>query len=1205
MNLLLVDSTVNDYEVFVNSVNANTTPVVYFPNTTRQELLAALNGPIERIAVVSHTHTFIERESLFSDSNVELFRTIIETHQVKHIDYLACNTLQNPEWSEYFKKIPCVIGASNDETGNLKYGGDWIMESTSEDIEAIYFTQSIEYYQYLLSDPFHTIIIKDGLLYGTGRNNFGQLGVAQDDVDNRTILTPMLNDTGKTPKSISCGRFHTIVLMTDGTLYGTGYNSNGQLGVAQDDVDDRTILTPMLNDTGKTPKSISCGVFHTIVLMTDGTLYGTGNNSNGQLGVAQDDVDDRTILTPMLNNTGKRPKSISCGQTITFVLMTDGAIYGTGENAFGQLGVAQDDVDDRTILTPMLNNTGETPKSIATGGVHTIVLMTNGAIYGTGYNAYGQLGVAQDDVDNRTVLTPMLNDTGKRPNSISCTARSTFILMTDGALYGTGYNAFGQLGVAQDDVDNRTVLTYITDSVTNVADMIKYLHVIGISLTYNFTGPFLFTLPVFGDYTDIDWGDDTYGTSSDTQHQYDTGGIKTVVVTGSNLRLSHGDGTGLRNTACTYLTSCDAFSGASSFEFAFAGCSNLESVPTELPSSITNMAGMFYGASAFNQDIGEWNTSKVETMYQMFNGATAFDKNIGIWDFSTVGELHEMFDNSGLSTDTYDAMLTSLNANESLTTRLLSGPLTIGVAGLTYTNITDHDDLVGKGLSFDGDAISLISLTYNFPGPFLFTLPVFGDYTDIDWGDDTHGTSSDTQHTYETGDTYTVVVTGSNLRLIHYNNTARTYLTSCNNFSGVISLENAFYGCSNLVSVPAELPSSITNIKEAFRDASKFNRDISGWDTSNVTDMEQLFRNASAFNQNIGTWNFTKVEDLNYMFDYSGLKTSTYNAMLTSLNANESLTTRLQSTELPTLTIGVVGLTYTNTTDRTELFGKGLSFDGDEQLVYNISDGILTSVTVTNLDTYDLSDLDITSVGTAFQGLGLSSITFPSTLTTIEGYAFYNCTSLSSLTFPSTLTTIGGDAFYGTLIETINLSSTGITTLSENQFNGMSHLKTIDLSYTSSLSSINFGGLTVETVTLNGSGLTTIGSSAFANCTSLSSIILPSSLTSIVNKAFRDCDSLTTVTFTNPIGTNVTIGDYAFQNCELLSTVTFPPNLTSIGKSAFQNCVVAGDFTFSNVTTIGQYAFQNNKLLTVSLPAAAATGNYSFSYNTRLSKVTL
>ncbi|MEI7719540.1 MAG: DUF2240 family protein, partial [archaeon] len=33
-----------------------------------------------------------------------------------------------------------------DETGNVKYGGDWIMESTNTDIELIYFKKSIEYY---------------------------------------------------------------------------------------------------------------------------------------------------------------------------------------------------------------------------------------------------------------------------------------------------------------------------------------------------------------------------------------------------------------------------------------------------------------------------------------------------------------------------------------------------------------------------------------------------------------------------------------------------------------------------------------------------------------------------------------------------------------------------------------------------------------------------------------------------------------------------------------------------------------------------------------------------------------------------------------------------------------------------------------------------------------------------------------------------
>jgi surface protein len=75
-------------------------------------------------------------------------------------------------------------------------------------------------------------------------------------------------------------------------------------------------------------------------------------------------------------------------------------------------------------------------------------------------------------------------------------------------------------------------------------------------------------------------------------------------------------------------------------------------------SNVTNMSSMFQRASAFNQNIGSWNTSQVTTMAAMFNSASAFDQNIGSWDTSGVKFMNSMFQNAsefnngGFSLDT-------------------------------------------------------------------------------------------------------------------------------------------------------------------------------------------------------------------------------------------------------------------------------------------------------------------------------------------------------------------------------------------------------------------------------------------------------------------------------------------------------------------------------------------------------------------------
>jgi surface protein len=126
--------------------------------------------------------------------------------------------------------------------------------------------------------------------------------------------------------------------------------------------------------------------------------------------------------------------------------------------------------------------------------------------------------------------------------------------------------------------------------------------------------------------------------------------------------------------------------------------------------------------------------------------------------------------------------------------------------------------------------------------------------------------------------------------------TGAQYLTSCTSFGeiGLTNLTSAFFGCSNLTTVPSSLPtlSTVTNLEGTFGGATLFNQDINGWDVSSVQNMSIMFLDAQAFN-NGGvalTWgtNTGSVQNMDTMFggatsfneDISGWDVSSVTIML-------------------------------------------------------------------------------------------------------------------------------------------------------------------------------------------------------------------------------------------------------------------------------------------------------------------------------------
>jgi surface protein len=166
-------------------------------------------------------------------------------------------------------------------------------------------------------------------------------------------------------------------------------------------------------------------------------------------------------------------------------------------------------------------------------------------------------------------------------------------------------------------------------------------------------------------------------------------------------------------------------------------------------------------------------------------------------------------------------------------------------------------------------------------------LPLGGTFNvTVNWGDgtsvETFTSDGDTEpsHVYENEGTYTIRISGA---LEHFGFIWESeddiwvgvgMVTTVTSFGtlGIKSLQGAFYGAENLIQVPTELPTSVTDISLMFVLASAFNQDIGGWDVSNVTDMrgmfsmQGLFGGTSSFNQNIGRWNVSNVTDMTWMF---------------------------------------------------------------------------------------------------------------------------------------------------------------------------------------------------------------------------------------------------------------------------------------------------------------------------------------------------
>ena len=193
----------------------------------------------------------------------------------------------------------------------------------------------------------------------------------------------------------------------------------------------------------------------------------------------------------------------------------------------------------------------------------------------------------------------------------------------------------------------------------------------------------------------------------------------------------------------------------------------------------------------------------------------------------------------------------------------------------------------------------------------------------------------------------------------------------------------------------------------------------------------------------------------------------------------------------------------------------------------------------------------------------------------------------------------------------INIKKTvikrGVTSIGARAFEDCTSLTSITIpSSVTIISDYAFYRCTSLTSITIPSSVTIIGDGAFEDCTSLTSITIPSSVMNIGDYAFYRCTSLTSIMIPSSV-TN--IGDYAFGGCTSLTSITsimIPSSVTIIGVGAFEDCTSLTSITIpSSVTIIGSGAFEGcTSLTSITIPSSVTgIGNYAFYSCTSLTDV--
>ena len=275
------------------------------------------------------------------------------------------------------------------------------------------------------------------------------------------VETLSLIETDKFITGCFAGTSNIFILPSDGTFWSAGYNHSGQLGLENDLSYIVWDISQVFINGEEYPDivSVAPGENHTVVLMEDGSLWGVGESLYGELGrFGSDGIGKVRAFTRLKNMNGNNidsAKVIAAGCNNTFYIDNDNALWATGFNYYGELGLGNTTNSPGFVKVPGAG-IGDV-KSVAAGSRHTVILKNDGSVWVSGYNFNGQLGLGDEgDVSSFTLVKDI-----DSAAAVAAGNYHTVILKDDGTVWTAGANYSGQLGY---DGEGQRSFTQVKDS---------------------------------------------------------------------------------------------------------------------------------------------------------------------------------------------------------------------------------------------------------------------------------------------------------------------------------------------------------------------------------------------------------------------------------------------------------------------------------------------------------------------------------------------------------------------------------------------------------------------------------------------------------------------------------------------------------------------------------------------------------------------